>query len=83
MCEVHAQSEDAEVEDRPDSAMTRSMRQKLGLEAEELTTGAGCRQKKDINVRNSRSKTAGMLWAYRSCGIANNHREMLHAGKLN
>ena len=38
----------------------------MGLDIDVLTTEDGCRKREAINVRSNRSKTAGMLFTYRS-----------------
>ena len=51
-----------------------------GIDIDELTTEEGYRKKDQIVVSTSRSKTAGMLYAIRTCGIAVGHVELIHAG---
>lgn len=59
--------------------MTRAKRKEMGLDINFLTTTEGCRKREAINVRSHRSKTAGMLFTYRPCGISLGHSECIHA----
>ena len=79
-CEVHVNDQSGDTPERLDIGMiTRSMRREMGLDIDFLTTTEGCRKREAINVRSVRSKTAGMLYAYRPCGISIGHTECLHA----
>ena len=79
-CEVHINDQSGDTPERIDTGMlTRSKRRELGLDVDFLTTTEGCRKREAINVRSVRSKTAGMLYAYRPCGISIGHLECLHA----
>ena len=79
-CQIHMNDKPGEVADQLDaSRMTRQRRKELGLDIDELSSNAGCRRKENINVRTKRSKTAGMLYCYRPCGISLGHVEMIHA----
>ena len=63
--------------------MTRQRLRDLGLELDELESGAGCRKRSAINqgqVVKKRKVTAGMLYMIRSCGVSLAHKEMVHAG---
>ena len=76
VCEVHINDEAGDTPDRL-GVMTRGRRAEMGLDINFLTTAEGCRKRDAINVRSDRSKTAGMLFAYRPCGIS-----LGHSGKL-
>ena len=79
-CLTHINNKAGDAMDQLDAGMmTRQRRKALGLEIEELSSNAGCRKKENINVRSKRSKTAGMLYCYRPCGISLGHVEMIHA----
>lgn len=59
--------------------MTRAKRQELGLSIDVLTTDEGCRKRENVTQRTERSKTAGMIYCYRPCGISLGHLECIHA----
>ena len=70
-CKNHIDDKSGEVKERIDvGVMTRQKRRELGLDVEELTSNEGCRKKENITVRTVRSKTAGMLYCYRACGVS-------------
>ena len=72
---------EAAVEERMDCGpLTRARRKELGVELEVLTSEAGCRKSELINIRSKRSKTAGMLYMLRPCGVSLSHLEGIHAG---
>ena len=77
-CEHHLADKTGESEDRLDVRLTRSKRRELGLDIEKLTE-SGCRKTEDITVRKTRDRTAGMMFAYRTCGISLGHLESIHA----
>ena len=82
VCEKHNENESQEPIERTDlSVITRSRRREMGLSIDQLTSGEGCRKLENINQRTDRKKTAGMLYAYRSCGISLGHMELIHSGK--
>ena len=75
-CEVHMNDQSGDTADRLDlGMMTRAKRKEMGLDINFLTTTEGCRKREAINVRSHRSKTAGMLFTYRPCGISLGHSE--------
>lgn len=78
-CSNHVGNQNGEADERLDVRITRSKRRELGIDVDFLTTTEGCRKRENVNVRSQRSKTAGMLYAYRSCGIAVGHLECIHA----
>ena len=41
-----------------------------------------CRKRENVAVRQSRSVTCGMLYAYRTCGISVGHIELIRSGIL-
>lgn len=59
--------------------MTRSKRQELGISIDLLTTDEGCRKRENVTQRTERSKTAGMIYCYRPCGVSLGHVECIHA----
>ena len=77
--------------------LTRARRKELGLEIDCLSSTVGCRKPDKVMtrchslsyiyscfyplLRSKRSKTAGMLYALRPCGIVLGHLECVHAGK--
>ena len=70
-CINHEDDKEGENIERLDTGrMTRSKRRMLGLEWEELTTDDGCRKREAITVSSKRSKTAGMSYCFRACGIS-------------
>ena len=77
-CKSHDNEKAGEAVEKIDTRMTRARRKALGLDIEELTT-SGCRKKEDITVRKVRSRTAGMMYAYRTCIISLGHLESVHA----
>ena len=80
-CALHLADMEAEDVERLDTGrLTRAKRKELGILIEELTTEQGCRKREMITQRSSRSKTAGMLFAYRTCGISLGHLECIHSG---
>ena len=75
-CDSHMNDKSGDTIERLDTGMmTRARRISLGLELEELTSKEGCRKEEAITVRSTRSKTAGMLYCYRPCGISLGHLE--------
>ena len=79
-CKNHLNGQIGEIPERLDYAyMTRSKTRELGLDKEFLTTSMGCRKREAINVRQTRKKTAGMVYCYRACGISIGHCEAIHA----
>ena len=77
-CQEHLGEKSAQSSERIDVKLTRQKRKELGLDIDQLHE-AGCRKKDDITVRKSREKTAGMIFAYRTCGISLGHLESIHA----
>ena len=66
-CKTHADEKSGDVKERLDiGVMTRQRRRELGLDVEELTSSEGCRKEENITVRSQRSKTAGMLYCFRT-----------------
>lgn len=83
-CRTHTGDKQGDAEERLDTGMmTRAKRKELGLDLDFLTTTEGCRKREAITVRTQRSKTAGMLYTYRPCGIALGHMECIHAEESN
>ena len=82
-CNNHKGNKNGKSDERLDVRMTRSKRRELGIDVDYLTTTEGCRKRENVNVRSQRSKTAGMLYAYRPCGIALGHLECIHAEECN
>ena len=82
-CKNHKGDKNGETDERLDVRLTRSKRRELGIDVDFLTTTEGCRKRENVNVRTQRSKTAGMLYAYRPCGIAVGHLECIHAEECN
>lgn len=78
-CDQHMGEKMGESIERLDTRMTRARRRQLGLDVDELTTEFECREKEDITVRKTRARTAGMMYAYRTCGISLGHLESIHA----
>ena len=79
-CKIHMDDKSGDVKERLDiGVMTRQRRRELGLDVEELTSTEGCRREENITVRSQRSKTAGMLYCFRACGVTMGHVEMIHA----
>ena len=78
-CNNHKNNKSGEPDERLDVRITRAKRRELGIDVDFLTTTEGCRKRENVNVRTQRSKTAGMLYAYRPCGIAVGHLECIHA----
>ena len=79
-CTAHMNEKSGDSDVRLDiGIMTRAKRKELGLDLDFLTTTEGCRKREAITVRSKRSKTAGMLYAIRSCGIVLGHMECIHA----
>ena len=78
-CTSHTDEKVGESEKRLDMRMTRATLKELGLDITQLTTTEGCRKRENITVRSKRNKTAGMLYAYRCCGISLGHLECVHA----
>ena len=63
-CSLHLEKNDCSVvETTYEGVITRAKRKELGLDVDFLTTSEGCRKRDAINMRTSRSKTAG---SYRS-----------------
>ena len=82
-CSAHMKNVEAPLEERLDTGrLTRSKRKEFGISVDQLTTELGCRKKEAITVRTTRSKTAGMLYAIRTCGVAIGHLECIHAGNI-
>ena len=70
-CKIHEDDKAGNDVDRLDTCrITRAKRKELGLDIEELTTSEGCRKREAITVRTERSKTAGMTYCFRPCGIS-------------
>ena len=69
-CEMHALDQELVSRERLDTRLTRKARRDLGIDLFELTTGSGCRKEPAIATSKSRSKTCGLLYAYRCCGIS-------------
>ena len=79
-CTAHMDDKAGDTNERLDTGvMTRQRRKELGLHVDELTSMQGCRKREAITVRSQRSKTAGMLYCYRSCGVSLGHVEMIDA----
>lgn len=79
-CLKHVNDESSNPQERLDyGVMTRAKRQELGISIDLLTTEEGCRKREAITQRTERSKTAGMLYCYRPCGISLGHLECIHA----
>ena len=82
-CSAHMNNSEGVLEERLDTRrLTRSKEKDLGISLEELTTDLGCRKREAITMRTVRSKTAGMLYAIRTCGVAIGHMECIHAGSI-
>lgn len=78
-CLHHLEDESRTPPERMDyGMMTRARRKELGISIDLLTTEEGCRKREAITVRTARSKTAGMLYCYRPCGISLGHLECIH-----
>ena len=69
-CQSHFDNPEEIVMERPDIRMTRQKCKELGLDVEELTTAEGCRKREAITVQTKRSKTAGMTYCFRPCGVS-------------
>ena len=67
-CEQHLAEKTGQSDERLDVRLTRAKVCELGLDIEKLQE-SGCRKREDITVRRSREHTAGMIYAYRTCGI--------------
>ena len=79
-CRAHMNDKEGDSGSRLDiGMMTRAKRKEHGLDLDFLTTTEGCRKREAITVRSKRSKTAGMLYTYRPCGIVLGHMECIHA----
>lgn len=66
-CQTHMDNKSGETCERLDiGVMTRQRRKELGLDIDQLSSSEGCRKQEDITVRSQRSKTAGMLYCYRT-----------------
>ena len=78
-CLKHLETETIDAEERLDyGMMTRARRKELGISIDVLTTEEGCRKREAITQRAERSKTAGMLYCYRTCGVSLGHVECIH-----
>ena len=82
-CNDHKENKEGESAERLDVRITRAKRRELGIDLDFLTTTEGCRKRENVNVRSQRTKTAGMLYAYRPCGVAVGHLECIHAEECN
>ena len=81
-CLEHSHNSEAPIVERLDTGIiTRQKRKELGIDIDKLTEEGACRKRENINTRTGRSHTAGLLYAYRSCGISLGHIECIHAGK--
>ena len=82
LCALHMKASPPEtLEDRLDKGMmTQGRKKKLGLEEQVLTSKKGCRKQDAITVRQTRAKTAGMMYLIRPCGITLGHLEMIIGG---
>ena len=69
-CQNHLDSSAETQIERLDVRITRQRRKELGLDLEELTTSEGCRKRECITQQAKRSKTAGMTYCFRPCGIS-------------
>ena len=79
-CEEHKNGKVGDTIERLDlGRITRSKRKELGLEIDLLTTETACRKPSAITVTKDRSKTAGMVYCFRSCGVSLGHLECIHA----
>ena len=79
-CQDHLENEEKLPEERLDTGrLTRARRKTLGISIDQLRE-VGCRKVEAITVSSSRSSTAGMLYAIRTCGVAIGHIECIHAG---
>ena len=69
-CQNHLDSSAETLIERLDVRITRQRRRELGLDLEELTSSEGCRKRECITQQAKRSKTAGMTYCFRPCGIS-------------
>ena len=60
--------------------MTRGKKKALRPGDEVLTTEAGCRKREAVTMRKTRTKTAGMMYLIRPCGVTLGHMEMITGG---
>ena len=79
-CANHTEDKSGESSQRLDlGRLTRSKFKELGLDLQELTSADACRKREAINVRKVRSKTAGLVYCFRPCGVSLGHLEAIHA----
>ena len=80
-CREHDSELDAPTEERMDyGPITRNRRRELGIPFDQLKMDEACRKREAVAVRSSRSRTAGMLYMMRPCGVVLSHIECIHAG---